>query len=109
MFRFSWHRNNNFICCGYLTKGAFESGIDMLSTDKKNDLLNLIVTFSINNEVTVSQAQHACNFVNKCSDEMLVNFMNMIMETKKLPNIRKFHKIIGNKIVEVVNAANDVK
>ena len=50
-----------------------------------------------------------CNFVNKCSDEMLVNFMNMIMETKKLPNIRKFHKIIGNKIVEVVNAANDVK
>ena len=83
--------------------------IDLLSTDKKNDMLNLIVTFSLDNDIAVSQAQNACDFVNKCSDEMLVNFMNMIMETKKLPNIRKFHKLLGNKIVEVVNAANDIK
>ena len=105
-------KNYEFKFCAEDILNDYENksaGIDMLSTDKKNDLLNLIVTFSINNEVTVTQAQHACNFVNKCSDEMLVNFMNMIMETKKLPNIRKFHKIIGNKIVEVVNAANDVK
>ena len=83
--------------------------IDQLSTDKKNNMLNLIVTFSLDNDIAVSQAQNACDFVNKCSDEMLVNFMNMIMETKKLPNIRKFHKLLGNKIVEVVNAANDIK
>ena len=82
--------------------------IDNLTTDKKNDLLNIIVTYTTSNDVTIKQVQNACNFVNKCSDEMLVNFMNMIMETKELPNIRKFHKIIGNKVVQVVNSANNL-
>ncbi len=82
--------------------------IEALSTDKKNDLLNIIVSHTVDNEVTVTQVKNACDFVTTCSDEMLVNFMNMIMETKKLPNIRKFHKILGNKIVEVVNAANSI-
>jgi len=82
--------------------------VDALTTDKKNDLLNIIVTHTTNNEVTINQVQNACDFVNTCSDEMLVNFMNMIMETKNLPTIRKFHKFLGNKIVEAVNAANNV-
>ena len=86
-------------------KGA----IDALTTDKKNDLLNIIVTHTTNNEVTVSQVQNACQFVKSCSDEMLVNFMNMIMETKKLPNIRKFHKLLSMRLVDAVNAANDIK
>ena len=82
--------------------------ISTLTTDKKNDLLSVIVTYVSNNEVSVPQVQNACDFVNTCSDEMLVNFMNMVMETKNLPIIRKFHKILGNKVVEVVNAANNV-
>lgn len=82
--------------------------VSALSTDKKNDLLNIIVTYTTSNEVTVTQVQNACKFVNTCSDEMLVNFMNMIMETKNLPTIRKFHKLLGNKVVEAVNAANDI-
>jgi hypothetical protein len=82
--------------------------VSALSTDKKNDLLNIIVTYTTSNEVTVPQVKNACEFVNTCSDEMLVNFMNMIMETKNLPTIRKFHKLLGNKVVEAVNAANDI-
>tara|TARA_Y100001938_G_C7948650_1_gene358096 strand:- start:433 stop:819 length:387 start_codon:yes stop_codon:yes gene_type:complete len=84
-----------------------------LTTDKKNDLLNIIVTYAATYKddkegLPLHQVENACAFVNTCSDEMLVNFMNMIMETKKLPTIRKFHKLLGNKVVEVVNAANTV-
>ena len=82
--------------------------IDVLTTDKKNDLLSVIVSHTVTNEVSIKQVENACEFVNTCSDEMLVNFMNMIMETKNLPTIRKFHKLLGNKVVEVVNAANTV-
>ncbi len=83
--------------------------INSLSTDKKNDLLNIIVTYTVDNEVDIDQVKNVCDFVNTCSDEMLVNFMNMVMETKKLPNIRKFHKLLGNKVVEVVTEANNIK
>ena len=82
--------------------------ISKLSTDKKNDLLNIIITYTVNNEVSIVQVQNACDFVNTCADEMLVNFMNMIMETKNLPTIRKFHKLLGTKVVDVVNAANTI-
>ena len=79
--------------------------IDSLSNDKKNDLLNQIVDFSRNNEMTFSQSKNACDFAKTCSDEILVNFMNSIMETKNIPNIRKIHKFISKQVVEIVNAA----
>ena len=84
--------------------------INVLTTDKKNDLLSIIVTYTTtdNVEVTIKQVENACAFVNTCSDEMLVNFMNMIMETKNLPTIRKFHKLLSSKVVEAVNAANTI-
>ena len=60
-------------------------------------------------EFTVKQARNACYFAETCSDEILVNFMNSIMETKNIPNIRKIHKYIATRVVEIVNAAQDQK
>ena len=77
-----------------------------LSNDKKNDLLMQIVTYSKSIELSVSQAKNATDFAQTCSDEILVNFMNSIMETKNIPNIRKVHKFISKKVVEIVNAAH---
>ena len=82
-----------------------EEKASALSNDKKNDLIDQIVTFSKSCELTVSQAQNACDFAATCSDEILVNFMNAIMETKNIPNIRKIHKFIATRVVEIVNAA----
>ena len=79
--------------------------INKLSNDKKNDLLNQIVDFSKSNELSIEHAKNACEFAQTCSDEILVNFMNSIMETKNIPNIRKIHKFIAKKVVEIVNAA----
>lgn len=86
-----------------------KDGISDLSNDKKNDLISLIVEHSKTNELTVSQARNACYFAETCSDEILVNFMNSIMETKSIPNIRKIHKYIANRVVEIVNAAQEQK
>ena len=85
--------------------GKNKKAIGSLTNDKKNDLISIIVEFSKNNELTVKQAENACKFANSCSDEILVNFMNSIMETKKIPNIRKIHKFIASRVVEIVNSA----
>jgi hypothetical protein len=82
-----------------------EVAISKLTNDKKNDLIDQIVTFSKANELTVTQAKNACSFAETCSDEILVNFMNSIMETKQIPNIRKIHKYIAKRVVEIVNSA----
>ena len=77
--------------------------------NKKNDLLDQVVTHTRNTDITVSQAKNACDFAQTCSDEILVNFMNSIMETKNIPNIRKVHKHIANKVVTIVNSAQAQK
>ncbi len=39
---------------------------------------------------------------------MIVSFFNEVMETEKLDNIRAVHKIIGRKVVDIVNASEKV-
>ena len=90
------------------TKVVAKSKIDKLTNDKKNDLLSITITYLKTNDVTVTQAKTASSFIDSCSDEMLVNFMNMLMETKHLDNIKKFHKFLGGKVVKVVNAVNNI-
>lgn len=80
-----------------------------LSSDKKNDLIDQIVTFSKSNHVTVQEAHNVADFLEACSDEMVVNFFNMIMETQELENIRVFHKFLGKKVVDIINTSNEVK
>ena len=82
-----------------------KEAISSLSNDKKNDLIDQIVTYSKSNELSVTQSKNACSFSETCSDEILVNFMNSIMETKNIPNIRKVHKYIAKRVVEIVNSA----
>lgn len=83
--------------------------IDAISNDKKNDLLEQIVLYTKNkeNDVTIPQVENACKFVKKCSEEMIVNFFNMIMETKEIDNIRKFHKKLGKLVTEIVNTSSN--
>jgi len=82
--------------------------VNNLTNDKKNDLLAQIVTHTKSNQIKLSQAKNACTFAMTCSDEILVNFMNMIMETKNIPNIRLVHKFISKKVVQIVNKASQI-
>jgi hypothetical protein len=88
--------------------GGLKMKIDKLTNDKKNDLLSVTCTFIKKEHITIDQAKRASNFVKTCSDEILVNFMNMVMETKNLANIKKFHKFLGSKVVAAVNAVNNI-
>ena len=87
-----------------------EKEIDILALneDKKNDLIEQIMTHlrDENNELTMSQIDNVSNFIKKCPDEMIVNFFNLIMETKQVSMIRKFHKHLGRLVTEIVNASN---
>jgi hypothetical protein len=80
-----------------------------LSNDKKNDLLEQIVNHTKDTDITVEQALNASEFAKTCSDEMLVNFMNGIMSTGNIPNIRKIHKFIAKRVVDIVNEAQSLK
>ena len=80
--------------------------ISIISNDKKNDLIDQIVTFTKTNKVTLTQVKNVSDFVKTSSDEMIVNFFNMIMETQDIDNIRKFHKSLGRLVTEIVNASD---
>ena len=78
--------------------------IDKLTNDKKNNLLRQIASYSSKNDLELVMVRRACKFAEKCSDEMLVNFMYLILDTKHVTNIRYYHSIIGKKVTNKVNA-----
>ena len=79
-----------------------------LNEDKKNDLIDQIMSHvkDETNEITLDQINNASDYVKACPDEMLVNFFNLIMETKNVELIRKFHKQLGRLVTEIVNSSN---
>lgn len=77
--------------------------IDKLTNDKKNDLIGLIGTYIKDKDISVKQAENIHKFIITCSDEMIVNFMNLALECGHPDNLRKIHKLLGRKVVELVN------
>ena len=77
-----------------------------LTEDKKNELIEQIM-FHIQREddLTLKQVLNCALYVKSCHDEMIVNFFNLIMETKKIGLIRKFHKHLGKLVTEIVNSS----
>jgi hypothetical protein len=80
--------------------------IDKITNDKKNDLIHKIIAYGTLNNLRVDQVLNASEFVKTCSDEMIVNFFNLVMETKDLDHIRKFHKTLGRLVTEIVNTSD---
>lgn len=77
-----------------------------ISNDKKNDLIEQIITDIKERDVSIDEVDNTTNFVKSCSDEMIVSFFNMLMETQHIENIRKFHKNLGKLVTDIVNASN---
>ena len=78
----------------------------ILNEDKKNDLIEKIMIYverELDN-ITLRQVDNISAFVKDCPDEMIVNFFNLIMETKQEVLIRKFHKHFGMLVTRIVRA-----
>jgi len=85
-----------------------EKAILQLTNDKHNDLIVKLVNHCKIKDWTVTQTSNACSFINNLSGEMIVSFFNEIMDTEQLDNIRKVHKLLGKKVVDIVNASEKV-
>jgi hypothetical protein len=89
--------------------GTNKKAITSLTNDKHNSLIEKLVVHCKTNDWTVDQANNACKFATGLSGEMIVSFFNSIMDTEQLDNIRKVHKLIGKKVVDIVNASEQVE
>jgi hypothetical protein len=82
---------------------------ESLNEDKKNDLIEKIMLYLTNNadDITLSQVENISNYAKDCPDEMIVNFFNLIMETKNLGMIKKFHRHLGMLVKDLVQSNPD--
>lgn len=85
-----------------------EKAILSLNNDKHNEMIKKITNHCSQNDWTVGQSSNACKFVGTLSGEMIVSFFNEVMETENLDNIRKVHKLMGRRVVDIVNASEKV-
>lgn len=87
-----------------------EVAILELNEDKKNDLIEQIMLHLKENSdnLTLKQVENVSDYVKKCPDEMIVNFFNLIMETKQVDMIRKFHKHLGRLVTDIVNTSSNI-
>ena len=76
-----------------------------LSHEKKNDLLQQVVDWIklVRHLISNEEVDRCTELVRSCSDEMIVNFFNMIMETEDLETIKKFHKRLGKLVTDIIN------
>jgi hypothetical protein len=83
----------------------------MLNEDKKNDLIEKIMLYlDANHEtITLKQVKNISDYVKACPDEMIVNFFNLIMETKILNLIKNFHRHFGTLVTKIVKASPEMK
>lgn len=77
---------------------------ESLNEDKKNDLIEKIMLYLERNseELTLTQIQNISDYVKDCPDEMIVNFFNLVMETKNIEMIKKFHRHVGMLVKDLV-------
>ena len=76
--------------------------------DIKEDLIEKIMLYLKSNheDVTLKQVENISEYIKSCPDEMIVNFFNLIIETKEIAMIRKFHKHLGKLVTEIVNSSD---
>lgn len=79
-----------------------------LSADKHNDIIEKLLHHCSTNKWSMKEAKNIHDFVSNLSGEVVVNFFNQVMETEDLDNIRVIHKLLGNKVVELVRESRKV-
>ena len=81
--------------------------IKSISNDRINALIEQLGEHCKDNEWSVSQAENVSKLGKFVSEEMLIHLWSVISSTKKLENIQRFHKFIGQHIVDVVKKSKE--
>lgn len=79
-----------------------------VSNDAINGLIDKIGVHCADNEWTMNQAENVSSFGKSISHEMLIHLWSVCTSTRKLENIQKLHKHIGDYLVKVVNESKDI-
>ena len=82
--------------------------IKSMSNDRINSLIERLGEHSGSNDWTVSEAKNAARLGKMVSEEMMIHFWSCVTKAKNINSIQKFHKEIGEYVVEIVNSNRDL-
>ena len=85
-----------------------EHKLKTMSNDRINSLIERLGEHSASNNWTVSQAKNAAKLGKMISEEMMIHFWSKVTGGKNVESIQKFHKEIGQYVVEIVNNNRDL-
>ena len=85
-----------------------EEKLKAMSNDRINSLIERLGEHSGSNDWTVTQSKNAAKLGKMISEEMLIHFWSCVTKAKNINSIQKFHKEIGQYVVEVVNSNRDL-
>lgn len=79
-----------------------------MSNDRINSLIERLGEHGTTNNWTVSQSKNAAKLGKMISEEMMIHFWSCVTKGKNIETIQKFHKEIGQYVVEIVNSNRDI-
>ena len=85
-----------------------EEKLKSMSNDRINSLIERLGEHSSTNDWTVSEAKNAARLGRIISEEMMIHFWSCVTKAKNINSIQKFHKEIGEYVVEIVNNNKDI-
>jgi hypothetical protein len=85
-----------------------EDKLKTMSNDRINSLIERLGEHSATNDWTVTQAKNAAKLGKMISEEMMIHFWSCVTKAKNINSIQKFHKEIGQYVVEIVNSNRDL-
>ena len=80
-----------------------------LSADKQNALMEKILDHSEKNSWTAAQADNLADMLKTLNGEMLVSFVNKLMATKRVDNLRAVHSRVRDTLMKTVTSATTSK
>lgn len=80
-----------------------------LSADKQNALMEKILDHGERNSWTSDQADNLAAMLKASNGEMLVSFVNKLMSSKRVDNLRAIHGRVRDTLMKTVTSATSVK
>ena len=80
-----------------------------LSADKQNALMEKILDHSEKGSWTASQADNLADMLKAINGEMMVSFVNKLMATKRVDNLRAIHSRVRDALMKTVTSATTLK
>ena len=80
-----------------------------LSADKQNALLEKLLDHSEKGSWTASQADNLADMLKAINGEMMVSFVNKLMATKRVDNLRAIHSRVRDTLMKTVTSATTLK